>query len=116
MPKQDLARAVEPIRDPRIKRIIVAIHGIGDQYRFAAARSVINIFGRCFDQAVGLPLGSFYGVDSTAQTFRLKAPPEIKPAIADIGFAEVYWADIPRRVQRRGYTIEETKVFVRMKS
>jgi hypothetical protein len=40
MPKQDLARAVEPIRDPTIKKIVVAIHGIGDQYRYATARSV----------------------------------------------------------------------------
>src|SRR6266542_2003902 len=95
MPKQDLARAVEPIRDPTIKKIVVAIHGIGDQYRNATVRSVINIFSRCFDQTVAVPLGSFYGVDSTMQTFRLKAPPAVKPSIADIGFVEVYWADIP---------------------
>jgi hypothetical protein len=113
LPKEEIARAVESIHDPTIKKIIVAIHGIGDQYRFATARSVINIFGRCFDQAVAVPLGSFYGVDGTVQTFRLSAPPEINPAIADIGFVEVYWADIPRRVQRRGYTIEETKAWAR---
>ena len=113
MPEQDMARAVEPMGDSAIKKIVVAIHGIGDQYRYATARSVINIFSRCFDQAVAVPLGSFYGVDSTVQTFRLKAPPEVKPAMADIGFVEVYWADIPRRVQRRGYTIEGTKVWAR---
>jgi hypothetical protein len=113
LPKQGIARAVKPIRDPTIKKIVVAIHGIGDQYRFATERSVINIFGRCFDQAVAVPLGGFYGVDSTVQAFRLKAPPEINPEIADMGFVEVYWADIPRRVQRRGYTIEETKAWAR---
>ena len=113
MPKQDLARAVEPIRDPTIKKIVVAIHGIGDQYRYATTQSVINIFGRCFDQALAVPLGSFYGVDSVVETFRLKSPPEIKPAIADIGFVEIYWADLPRRLQRRGYTIEETKAWAR---
>jgi len=111
--KQDVARAVEPISDPMIKTIVVAIHGIGDQYRHATARSVINIFSRCFDQAIAVPLGSFYGVESTVQTFRLRAPPEIKPDIADFGFVEVYWADIPRRLQRRGYTIEETKSWAR---
>lgn len=113
VPKQDIARAVEPIRDPSIKKIIVAIHGIGDQYRFATARSVINIFCRCFAQAVAVPLGSFYGIDGTVQTFRLKAPPEVNPQIAEMGFVEVYWADIPRRVQHRGYTIEETKAWAR---
>jgi hypothetical protein len=111
--KQDIAQAVEPIGDSTINKIVVAIHGIGDQYRYATARSVINIFSRCFDQAAAVPLGSFYGVDSTVQTFRLKAPPEVKPGMADIGFVEVYWADIPRRVQRRGYTIEETKAWAR---
>jgi len=111
MPGQELARAVEPIRDPSIKKIVIAIHGIGDQY--ATARSVINIFSRCFDQAVAVPLGSFYGVESAVEIFFLKARPEIKPAMVDIGFVEVYWADIPRRVQRRGYTIEETKAWAR---
>jgi hypothetical protein len=43
----------------------------------------------------------------------LRAPPEVNPAIADIGFVELYWADIPRRIQRRGYTIEETKAWAR---
>ena len=31
----------------------------------------------------------------------------------DIGFVEVYWANIPMRVQRRGHTIEETKAWAR---
>ena len=30
-----------------------------------------------------------------------------------MGFVELYWADIPRRVQRRGYTIDETKASAR---
>jgi hypothetical protein len=113
LPKQEIAQALEPIRDPTIKKIVVAIHGIGDQYRFATTRSVINIFSRCFDQAVAVPLGSFYGVDGTVRTFSLRAPPEVNPAIADMGFVELYWADIPRRIQRRGYTIEETKAWAR---
>jgi hypothetical protein len=100
LPNQEIAQAVEPIRDPTIKKIVVAIHGIGDQYRFATTRSVINIFSRCFDQAVAVPLGSFYGVDGTVRTFRLRAPPEVNPAIADMGFVELYWADIPRRSSR----------------
>ncbi len=113
MPNQSMAQAIQPIGDPAVKKIVVAIHGIGDQYRYATARSVINIFSHCFDQAAAVPLGSFYGVDSVVQTFRLKPPPEVKPGIADIGFVEIYWADIPRRVQRRGYTIEETKAWAR---
>src|SRR5690242_223687 len=108
-----MARAVEPSSHSAIKKIVAAIHGTGDQSRFATQRSVINIFSRCFAQAVAVPLGGFSGVDSTVQAFRLKAPPEINPEIADVGFVEIYWADIPRRVPPRGYTIEETKAWAR---
>src|SRR5438132_1624634 len=110
---QHLAATLAPISAPEIGKIVVAIHGIGDQYRNATVQSVVNIFSRCFEQAAAVPLGSFYSVDGTVQTFRLKSPPDITPSLASIGFIEAYWADIPRRVQRRGYTIEETKAWAR---
>lgn len=91
----------------------MAIHGIGDQYRNATIQSVVNIFGRCFDQAVAVPLGAFYSPDGKVEAFQLKPPPDVNPQMEDIGFVEVYWANIPRRVQRRGYTIEETKAWAR---
>lgn len=99
--------------DPAIKKIVIAIHGIGDQYQNETVRSVVSIFGRCFEQVTAVPLGGFYSADGTIQTFRLTAPPKVKFPMSDIGFVEGYWADIPRRVQRRGYTIEETKAWAR---
>jgi len=96
-----------------LERIVVAIHGIGDQYRNATVQSVVNIFSRCFEQAVAVPLGGFYAPDGKIEAFHLKSPPDVNPQMEDIGFVEVYWADIPRRVQRRGYTIEETKARAR---
>ena len=91
-----------------VGKIVVAIHGIGDQYRNATVQSVVNIFSRCFEQAVAVPLGGFYAASGKIETFHFKSP-----QMEDIGFVEVYWADIPRRVQRRGYTIEETKAWAR---
>jgi hypothetical protein len=110
---QSLRKTLASIGDSSIKKIVVAIHGIGDQYRNATVQSVVSIFGRCFEQAAAVPLGSFYSADGTVQTFRLKSPPEVDPSLVNIGFIEAYWADIPRRIQRRGYTIEETKAWAR---
>ena len=107
----ELAAAIASASDK--PRVVVAIHGIGDQYRNATIQSVVNIFARCFRQAAAVPLGSFYSFDGSVQAFRLKAPPDVDPALANIGFIEAYWADIPRRIQRRGYTIEETKAWAR---
>jgi hypothetical protein len=105
----DLTKAVVGMGE----KIVVAIHGIGDQYRNATVQSVVNIFSRCFEQAVAVPLGSFYSPDGKVEPFQFEAPPELRPSMGDIGFVEIYWADIPRRVQRRGYTIEETKAWAR---
>lgn len=113
LPKADFEQALESMGDPAIKKIVIAIHGIGDQYQNATVRSVVSIFGRCFEQATAVPLGGFYTADGTIQTFRLTAPPKVKFPMSDIGFVEAYWADIPRRVQRRGYTIEGTKAWAR---
>ena len=96
-----------------VSKIVVAIHGIGDQYRNATVQSVVNIFGRCFTQAVAVPLGGFYTADGKIKAFQLIPPPHVAPQMEDIGFLEVYWANIPRRVQRRGHRIEETKAWAR---
>jgi hypothetical protein len=108
-----MAQALAPMAAPEIKKIIVAIHGIGDQYRNATVQSVVNIFSRCFDQTAAVPLGAFYSADGQIRTFQLTAPPDVAPDLIQLGFVEAYWADIPRRAQRRGYTIEETKAWAR---
>jgi hypothetical protein len=110
---QRLEHTLAPMGDPGIKKIVIAIHGIGDQYQNATVRSVVSIFGRCFDQATPVPLGGFYSADGSVQVFRATPPPSVKFPMSAIGFVEAYWADIPRRVQRRGYTIEETRGWAR---
>ena len=96
-----------------IKKLVVAIHGIGDQYRQATIQSVVTQFGHHFDFPATVPLGSFYSLPGQISAFTLKSPPVAPPDLAGIGFVEAYWADIPRRVQRQGYTIQESKAWAR---
>ncbi len=96
-----------------IKKLVVAIHGIGDQYRQATIQSVVTRFGHHFNFPATVPLGSFYSVPGQITAFTLKALPAEQTVLAGIGFVEAYWADIPRRVQRQGYTIQESKAWAR---
>jgi len=96
-----------------VSKLVIAIHGIGDQFRHATIRSVVTRFGRYFDFPAAVPLGSFYSADGLINAFRLQAPPEVPAGLGNIGFAEVYWADIPRAIQKEGYTIEEAKAWAR---
>lgn len=107
------ASANTPTIPAGVGKIVVAIHGIGNQYQNATVQSVVNIFSRCFAQAVAVPLGGFYTASGKIEAFQLKSPPHVEPQMKDIGFVEVYWANIPMRVQRRGHTIEETKAWAR---
>jgi hypothetical protein len=109
----EAAQAAASLSAGDTDKIIVAIHGIGDQYRNATIQSVVNIFSRCFEQTAAVPLGQFYSADGQIRTFRLTAPPRVDPSLTRIGFVEAYWANISRRVQQRGYTIEETKAWAR---
>src|SRR6185503_1489243 len=91
------------------KKVIVAVHGIGDQFNFATIQTVAYRFFRFFGSPAGVPLGSFHAsrVGSTgAFLFQGKEYPE---EFCRIGFDEVYWASIPREPEKEGHTIEEAK-------
>ncbi len=96
-----------------IDKLVVAIHGIGDQYRQATIQSVVTRFGYHFNFPATVPLGSFYSLTGQVNAFTLKPLPDEQATLASIGFVEAYWADIPRRVQRRGYIIQESKAWAR---
>src|SRR5215212_787993 len=57
--------------DSSVTKIIVAVHGVGDQYSFATIQSVVNRFCRFYDQPAGVPLGNFH---TGRATFSLPAP------------------------------------------
>lgn len=94
-------------------KIVVAIHGIGDQYRNATIQTVVSAFGRFARYPASLPLGFFHDASSMVRATRLTGPPEPGSTLGSIGFVEVYWADIPREAQTEGYIIEETKAWAR---
>jgi len=92
-------------------KIIVAIHGIGSQLRSDTIRSVARRFGdRSNPPLPVMPLG-FFNLGKTAEVrvSRLDANPD--DSLARIGFAEVFWADIPEQVVRANDTLEETKAW-----
>lgn len=96
---------------PPITKVIVAIHGIGSQRRSSTIRAVARRFGdRSCPPLPVMPLGFFYiGKAGQVHVSRLDAEPT--DPLASIGFAEVFWADIPRAVVKEEDTLEETKAW-----
>jgi hypothetical protein len=96
---------------PPVEKVVVAIHGVGDQLRSSTIRYVARRFGdREKPPLPVMPLGFFsVGVGDKVQISRLDVAPN--HALAKIGFAEVFWADIPRGMVKAGDTLEETKAW-----
>jgi hypothetical protein len=97
-----------PKRD-ELSKIILAVHGIGDQFRYATIQSIAARFGIYSGTPARAPLGGFHPqAQGAIEAFYFEPPPK-PPYLAGIGFAEVYWADIPRGPQKEGFIIEEAK-------
>ena len=102
-------------------KIIVAIHGIGDQVGYETAQAVARQVGHYYDVATSIPLGRFYtgvGADKRAvpMPFLVTATdnPDLRQKTGfDVGFAEVYWASIPRVIVKDGHILEESKKWAR---
>lgn len=93
------------------KKIIVAIHGVGNQQRSATIRSVVRRLGSLSDPPLPImPLGFFNIGEVGEVSFRELAVEKDHP-LKGIGFAEVYWADVPRGVVTQGDTLEESKAW-----
>lgn len=92
-------------------KVVVAIHGIGSQRRGDSIRSVAQRFGAYWEPPLPvMPLGYFHvGRGTEVHVSELETDPN-HPAAA-IGFAEVFWADIPRGVAASEDTLEETKAW-----
>ena len=86
------------------KKLIVAVHGVGDQSTYATLQSVFNQFCRFHGEPSGIPLGAFHNGQATfsvGQNERRK--------LETLAFAEVYWAAIPREIVAEKHTLEEAK-------
>jgi hypothetical protein len=97
-------------------KILVAVHGIGDQIGYATVQSVASQVGAYYDIVSSIPLGRFYptaGAESGKPLPALMVLPQDPPQFRGIGFAEVYWAEIPRKIVEAGHILEETKRWAR---
>jgi hypothetical protein len=92
-------------------KILVAIHGIGDQVDYATVQAVAAQVGAYYDIAASIPLGRFYSAASASpgKPTPIVMGPDDPSVFSGFGFAEVYWADIPRRIVKSGYVLEEAK-------
>lgn len=102
-----------------VTAVVVAIHGIGSQRRGDTVRYVATRFAAALEPSrPSLPLG-FFRLDRNTEVHVSRLPrvdssqdepgePE-ESALRKIGFAEVYWADVPRGAVKDEDTLEETK-------
>ena len=94
-----------------IEKIIVAIHGIGSQSRSNTIRTVAHRLGSLYkDPPPIMPLGFFQlGDNGEVHVSKLDVPEG--HTMERVGFAEIYWADVPKGVVTQGDTLEESKAW-----
>lgn len=96
---------------PAPDNIVVAIHGIGSPRRSSTVRAAVRRFcARNQPPLPVMPLG-FFNIGGVGEVCvgRLDVPKDDE--LARIGFAEVYWADVPRGAVKQGDTLEESKAW-----
>ena len=100
-----------------VKKLIVAVHGIGKQFRYATIKSVAEQFGIYCKGQVGTPLGAFHPETAgEVEAIPLPKPnPAFKPpeGLEGVMLAEIFWANIPDEAVKAADTIEETKDWAR---
>jgi hypothetical protein len=92
-----------------VTRVVVAVHGIGDQQSFATIQAVVNQFCTFYCEPAGVPLGNFH---TKTPGFTLGDPYPDEP-FGRFAFAEAYWAKIPRQLVAESHTVEEAKKWAR---
>jgi len=96
---------------PRMNKIVIAIHGIGSQRRSDTIRAVARRFGsRSKPPLPVMPLG-FFQIGKVGEVHVSRLDTSDNDPLSNIGFAEVFWADIPRKVVKEDDTLEETKAW-----
>ena len=88
--------------------LVVAVHGVGDQYRKATLQSVVKQFCRACGEPTGIPLGAFHN-DHPTYSFDKAQREETR--LSSFAFAEVYWAETPQKVVKDQHTLEGAKAW-----
>jgi hypothetical protein len=93
------------------KKVIVAVHGIGEPIRYATIRQVLSHFCKYHGDVASVPLGNFHIKDVKSLVLTSSQPAYPKD-LQDLAFAEVYWADIAREVVEKKFDLEDIKPWV----
>jgi len=101
--------ATSPGLAATVTKVIVAVHGVGEQHSFATIQAVANQFCSFYREPAAIPLGSFH---TTAGAYSVR-PPYSSDQLGRFAFAEVYWATIPRELASEKHTLEEAKKWAR---
>ena len=110
------AKIVPTPEDLKVTRLVVAVHGIGNQFRYSTVQAVASRFAAYCRRPITQPLGAFHPAklitkpDSPELGAYLFEPPnDFEKDFGGFGFAEVFWADIPERAADTKNTTEESK-------
>lgn len=90
------------------RKVIVAVHGIGDQIQYSTPQQVLARFCESFGAIAAVPLGNFHD-----QNGMLALTADYPPELQRFVFTEVYWAGVPRKVVEAGHELEGTQPWVR---
>jgi hypothetical protein len=108
-------------------KVIVAVHGVGDQVMSETVQKVINRFCRYHGETMGAPLGKIKNLSVQKNPYERKIASGqtnsseclCKPfKMSDLGydgelgklsFVEVHWADLARAVDENRFLLEEPK-------
>jgi hypothetical protein len=94
-----------------VPKIFVAVHGIGDQFQNETVQNVAFQVCEYVGEPAALPLGRFHGPGATVTGTFLPDPDRDPPM--DCGFAEIYWANVPRVPAADQHILEEPKKWAR---
>src|ERR1700756_5117336 len=107
-----------PSEDTQVTRLVVAVHGIGKQFRYSTIQAVTARFASYCQRPITQPLGAFHPdrvilePDSPELGAYLFEPPvNYTNEFQGFGFAEAFWADIPGIASATKNTTEETKAW-----
>jgi hypothetical protein len=112
------AKIVPTADDLKITHLVVAVHGIGKQFRYSTIQAVTSRFASYCKSPIIQPLGAFHPdkvilePDSPELGAYLFEPPvDSANEFQGFGFAEAFWADIPEIAAATKNTTEETKAW-----
>ena len=94
-----------------VQKIFVAVHGIGDQFQGETVQSVAYRVCDYVGVPAAMPLGRFHGPGGTVTKAYIPDPDRDPPIRC--GFAEIYWANVPRIPAADKHILEEPKKWAR---